>query len=232
MRNERIIFDKYKNYFSGIEKSTDYILRTSEHTVIRLDGVKFTGKILKKNKIKYDNGYFMAMKNTAKKIMEKNKGIFLTYVCNDEFSFIIDSTKVIENDYNRIQKMVTKTASMATLYLVQELMKIREEKYEDLIENAVFAGKAFNVEKEKLNNYLAWRQISTKIALISNNEPKDNNNEWKNLGAFIYYGGDKKKSSVMVDEKIDLENKKITLSSNRNQIEIKEKKEKNREKRD
>lgn len=144
--------------------------------IIRIDGKNFS-RYTKPFKKPYDDIFLNAMRATAKLLCENIQGAKLAYTQSDEISILlIDFDKISSQLWfnGNIQKMVSVSASMASIYFYKALEneiytfnhKTSEEyeyieKLKDHLADAtaVFDSRCFILPKEEVVNYFRWRQI-------------------------------------------------------------------------
>ena len=148
--------------------------------IIRLDGKAFH-TFCRGLKKPFDDLFISVMQDTMLDLCKNISGCKLGYVQSDEISLLLVQTKEESQPWfdNNIQKIVSVSASMATLYFnknfekrVFELMENyakdksdyteEELKYIDKLDSkiytAMFDSRVFVLPKEEVNNYFIWRQ--------------------------------------------------------------------------
>ena len=116
------------------------------------------------------------MWETAKYLCKSIQGCKIAYVQSDEISLLLTDYDTIESCAwfdNNIQKMVSISASMATLafnrafrdsvHILGHAANTEDaRKYFDILEQkidkAMFDSRVFTLPKEEVNNYFIWRQ--------------------------------------------------------------------------
>ena len=147
--------DRMKQY----ESSYDFIATRRVPMIIRLDGRKFS-KLVKKINVNrpFDEKFSELMVNTTRRMASDISGCVFAYTQSDEISFVIrnDTSVKFEPFFgNRIQKICSITASMATSYFVREFIKI----YPDNLIAPMFDSRVFILPNfVEVTNYLIWRQ--------------------------------------------------------------------------
>ena len=158
--------------------------------IIRLDGKAFH-TFCRGLKKPFDDLFISVMQDTMLDLCKNISGCKLGYVQSDEISLLLVQTKNESQPWfdNHIQKIVSVSASMATLYFnknfekrVFELMENyakdksdyteEELKYIDKLDSkiytAMFDSRVFVLPKEEVNNYFIWRQIDcTRNSILS-----------------------------------------------------------------
>ena len=158
--------------------------------IIRLDGKAFH-TFCRGLKKPFDDLFISVMQDTMLDLCKNISGCKLGYVQSDEISLLLVQTKEESQPWfdNNIQKIVSVSASMATLYFnknfekrVFELMENyakdkndyteEELKYVDKLDSkiytAMFDSRVFVLPKEEVNNYFIWRQIDcTRNSILS-----------------------------------------------------------------
>lgn len=113
-----------------------------------------------------------AMRYAAEYLCRNIQGCVLAYTQSDEINLLlIDYEKLETSPWfdNRVQKLASIAASMATNYFNQkfkELVKIIGRRYYSpnhsydraLLKGAEFAACVFNLPREEVTNYFNWRQ--------------------------------------------------------------------------
>lgn len=133
--------------------------------VIRLDGKAFHTYTRGCDK-PYDEQLHEVRQSTLQYLCENIQGCIIGYSQSDELSLVLKDWQTFTTSAwfdNNLQKIVSVSASMCTMkwnmlcsgYIEHcNLMGIDYE----LVNNAVFDSRAFNVPKEEVVNYLIWRQ--------------------------------------------------------------------------
>lgn len=120
----------------------------------------------------FDPVLMAAMRYTAEYLCRNIQGCVLAYTQSDEINLLlIDYEKLETSPWfdNRVQKLASIAASMATNYFNQkfkELVKIICRRYYSpnhsydraLLKGAEFAACVFNLPREEVTNYFNWRQ--------------------------------------------------------------------------
>lgn len=145
--------------------------------IIRLDGKAFHSftRGLKKP---FDETFVKSMQDTMKHLCENIQGCVLGYTQSDEITLVLVDYQSREASAwfdNNIQKIVSVSASMATLafnkaflhntwHYIESTMDTndRDINYEDTLTNkfstAMFDSRVFTLPKEEVANCLIWRQ--------------------------------------------------------------------------
>lgn len=150
------------------EYESRIFLQKKMPVIIRIDGKAF--HTFTKHFVKpFDDIMIKAMQETAKYLCEHVSCCKLAYTQSDEISLLLidtDNPKTEPWFNNNIQKIVSVSASMATLAfnkafkeLVEQYGEERyETSYKQSINNAVFDSRAFSIEPEEVVNYFIFRQ--------------------------------------------------------------------------
>lgn len=143
--------------------------------ILRLDGKAFH-TFTRGMERPFDEILIRAMQETAKFLCENIQGCKLAYTQSDEISLLLTDYENIDTSAwfdNNIQKMVSISASMATLKFneifrkeVNALGYKADEsgdydyysKLKPKIDKAMFDSRAFTLPKEEVVNYFIWRQ--------------------------------------------------------------------------
>lgn len=171
--NKDSLGDRMKQY----EYVTRNYLTRKLPVIIRLDGKAFHSftRGLKKP---FDEIFVKSMQDTMKYLCENVQGCVLGYCQSDEITLVLVDYQNREADAwfdNNIQKMVSVSASMATLafnkaflhntwhYIEDNMDRMdRDLAYEGILTNkfstAMFDSRVFTLPKEEVINCLIWRQ--------------------------------------------------------------------------
>lgn len=139
--------------------------------IIRLDGKAFHTFTKGMNK-PFDNILVDTMQDTMLELCKNISGCKFGYTQSDEISLLLLDTDTTETQPwfgNNLSKLLSVTASMATLYFNKYFQANLSEKvlldekfnslpYESKIDTALFDCRAFNIPIEEVNNYFIWRQ--------------------------------------------------------------------------
>ncbi len=149
------IGDRFKSY----EKTADYSLVSRLPIVIRVNGRSFNRVTQKLSKPFCSNLSDVMAKTMMYSIMEIQGAIF-GYQHHDEINFIIKNDQSLEVDpwyQNRIQKIISITASLITRSFYRNLNQIKPEL--ELVGDALFDARTFVLPNiGEVVNYLIWRQ--------------------------------------------------------------------------
>jgi tRNA(His) 5'-end guanylyltransferase len=170
--------DRMKNY----ENVTRTYLTRRMPVIIRLDGKAFHSftRGLKKP---FDEIFVKSMQDTMKYLCENIQGCVLGYTQSDEITLVLVDYKSKESDAwfdNNIQKMVSVSASMATISFYhnfrQNMINWVNKNVGDVVDRdaskfkysktivdktnayAMFDSRVFTLPKEEVVNCLIWRQ--------------------------------------------------------------------------
>lgn len=155
-------------------KSYEDVYRTSlpirMPVIIRIDGKAFHS-YTRGCKKPVDQGLVDCMNETAKFLCENIQGCQIAYVQSDEISLLLNNYKDVHTQSwfdNNIQKMVSISASMASVTFTQNSWRIWvPEELDpgsdpmspcDFCEPAYFDSRVFVLPKEEVSNYFLWRQ--------------------------------------------------------------------------
>lgn len=182
-----MIHDKLGDRMKAYESVAQYKLTRRTPVIIRLDmkcGHSFTKGLTKP----WDNIFRKTMDNTMIKLFQNIQCCQFSYTQSDEISLFLRDWDTLETDAwfdNKVQKLTSVVASMATLYFNQEFRRLAEEeffiyrtsvtpqsvelqqkvnKYHDTLrkciqQGAMFDARCFNLPKEEVVNYFYWRQV-------------------------------------------------------------------------
>ncbi|MFH0766669.1 MAG: tRNA(His) guanylyltransferase Thg1 family protein, partial [Bacillota bacterium] len=145
-------FGKYKEkgmLFDSLEHEYDSILRPDLQIIIRLDGISFTSKFLKLfNKATYSI-YQECMKKVTFELCAMFKSTKIAYTHTDEINLILSGKDVESNDFNRVQKILTKASSLSsallTQYLSEKLNIDKNLSFNGLEKCSCFSAKVHNL---------------------------------------------------------------------------------------
>ena len=165
--------DNYEN------RSKTYLTRR-QPIIIRLDGKAFHS-FTKGLKRPFDKILMETMQETTLELCKNIQGCKLGYTQSDEISLLITDYDKLDTDawfdYN-VQKMVSISASMATLYfnniflnkvdelhnelMIEDFSDEKEVEYFNKLRSktfkALFDSRVFNIPKEEVANCFIWRQ--------------------------------------------------------------------------
>lgn len=144
---------------------------------IRIDGRHFHSfcKGLQKP---FDNIIVESMTGTLKALCEETQNCVFGYAQFDEITLILKDYETLDTQPwfdNKVQKICSITASMATLYFNQIFQERAEEYYFNELSDmsadyvhalyrcletgAMFDARCFNIPKEEVTNLIYWRQL-------------------------------------------------------------------------
>lgn len=153
--------------------------------IIRLDGKAFHSFTKGFNR-PFDTILIATMQETAKKLCENIQNAVFAYTQSDEISILMADYKELQTSAwfdNKIQKITSVSASMATLYFnqifrqfVEDVAKVLDIEADILgidkvsgeyfnalskacEKGALFDSRCFNIPKEEVTNYFLWRQL-------------------------------------------------------------------------
>ena len=116
----------------------------------------------------FDPVLMAAMRYTAEYLCKNIQGCVLAYTQSDEINLLlIDYEKLETSPWfdNRVQKLASVAASMATNYFNQIIKTIGRRYHSPnhsydraLLKGAEFAACAFNLPREEVTNFFNWRQ--------------------------------------------------------------------------
>ncbi len=174
-------FTSIGDRMKGYENISRIYLTKRSPVIIRIDGKAFH-TFTRGLKKPFDALFMGTMQNTAKELCENISGCKLAYTQSDEISLLLTDYDTIDTQPwfdNNLQKLVSVSASMATLAFnkefekeADELLEIysdmwnitdKESKYRDSLitcmsKGAMFDARAFVLPKEEVCNYFIWRQ--------------------------------------------------------------------------
>lgn len=158
----------------GYEEVADYKLTRRMPVIIRLDG-RSAHTFCRGFSRPFDKFFREAMRQTMKYLCGNIQGCVFGYTDSDEISLVLIDYQTLNSDCwfgNRIQKITSIAASIATLYFNREFKDILREGYregeinslklemyeEALRRGLLFDARAFNLPREEVTNYLYCRQ--------------------------------------------------------------------------
>lgn len=187
MKNKDSLGDRMKDY----ENISRIYLTKRSPVIIRIDGKAFH-TFTKGLKRPFDKLFMTAMQKTALKLCETISGCKLAYVQSDEISLLLVDYDTIDTQAwfdNNLQKLVSVSASIATLTFNKEFEKMATKVKDDYFEawnitaddtkyintlntciekGAMFDSRAFVLPKEEVCNYFIWRQQdATRNSILS-----------------------------------------------------------------
>ena len=172
--------DALGNRMKTYEYVTRNYLTRRMPVIIRLDGKAFH-TFTRGLKKPFDELFVKTMQDTMKYLCENVQGCVLGYTQSDEITLVLvdyqdrDSCAWFDNN---IQKMVSVSASMATMAFNQffamryhdleenvfEAWNVTDEEYKYVdtlrkkLHSATFDSRVFNIPKEEVANVILWRQ--------------------------------------------------------------------------
>lgn len=177
--------DNLGNRMKGYENVPKSYLTRRMPVIIRLDGKAFH-TFTKGFQKPFDNVLMKTMQETAKELCSKIQGCKIAYTQSDEISLLlVDYDKIDTCAWfdNNIQKMVSISASMATLFFNNIFSLTVGDQYQQWIDtynlkntienekirrqfdtyllkenSALFDARVFSIPKEEVCNYFIWRQ--------------------------------------------------------------------------
>lgn len=160
------------------EYVTRHYLMCRTPVIVRIDGKAFH-TFTKGMKKPFDHIFMESMQDTMKYLCENVQGCVLGYCQSDEISLLLIDYDTLETSAwfdNNLSKIISITSSLASVYFNQQFYinlvdyrvknyksKNRDVDYENrLLANIsslpIFDSRAFNLQKEEVNNYFVWRQ--------------------------------------------------------------------------
>ena len=163
MTEKETLSDLMKSY----EEVTNYKLPVRSSLILRIDGRAFH-TFTKGFDKPFDEIFIKSMQETMKMLCESIPGCQFGYVESDEISLLVWETNNDAEPWfaNRLQKLCSVSASMATLYFNRNFKKFsndysEEEKpkhYNAIEKGAVFDSRVFMIPESVINPYFIWRQ--------------------------------------------------------------------------
>lgn len=148
---------------SNYENRCRYYLTRRTPVIMRLDGKAFS-QLTKNMEKPFSNVFADVMAKTAMDLCGEIQGAKCAYVQSDEISILLTDFDRLNTDawfdYN-IHKLVSVSASMASVYFNRESSRLSNYFNKDFIGSdhfAFFDSRAFNIPKEEVTNYFVWRQ--------------------------------------------------------------------------
>lgn len=156
------------------EYVTRHYLMTRTPVIVRIDGKAFH-TFTRGMKKPFDPIFMESMQDTMKYLCENVQGCVLGYTQSDEISLLLIDYENLESCAwfdNNLSKIISITSSMTSLYFHKAFYKIMfkycvenniNKDYNDLLVDKsntlqFFDSRAFNLQKEEVNNYFVWRQ--------------------------------------------------------------------------
>lgn len=160
------------------EYVTRHYLMCRTPVIVRIDGKAFH-TFTKGMKKPFDHIFMESMQDTMKYLCENVQGCVLGYCQSDEISLLLIDYDTFETSAwfdNNLSKIISITSSLASVYFNQQFslnlldyrIKAKQNNNRDIIyENnlysnisrlPIFDSRAFNLQKEEVNNYFVWRQ--------------------------------------------------------------------------
>lgn len=160
------------------EYVTRHYLMCRTPVIVRIDGKAFH-TFTKGMKKPFDHIFMESIQDTMKYLCENVQGCVLGYCQSDEISLLLIDYDTLETSAwfdNNLSKIISITSSLASVYFNQQFYinlvdyrvknyksKNRDVEYENrLLANIsslpIFDARAFNLQKDEVNNYFVWRQ--------------------------------------------------------------------------
>ena len=182
-----MIHDRLDERMKAYEATAQTKLVRRMPVAIRIDGKAF--HTFTKGLHRPFDGILRAAMNNTMLILAKNiQNCCFAYCQSDEITLILKDWDTLETDAwfdNKVQKLTSISASMATLYFNQEFRRLAEDeiftwknslvpqsveiqervnKYHQTLRNciqkgAMFDARCFNIPREEVTNLIYWRQI-------------------------------------------------------------------------
>jgi len=147
--------DRQKAY----EKAYDLEILRRLPVIIRVDGKNFH-KLTRKLKRPYDSALLNLMANTMLAVARQMDGCIFAYQQSDEISFVLRNDQSLNTEPwfgNRIQKLISISASMVTLEFYKHIYELSRPP--ELHGDALFDARVFAVPSiHEAVNYLIYRQ--------------------------------------------------------------------------
>jgi tRNA(His) 5'-end guanylyltransferase len=178
--------DSMGNRLKAYENCYRFYLPRRLPVIVRLDmraGHSFTKGFARP----YDEVFAFTMRETAKKLCENISGVRFAYTQSDEISLVLVDYENINTEPwfgNNLQKIVSISASMATLFFNKNFEEAIRDEYFDWYTTGtvndekekllnqhsqaynnklcVFDARAFVLPREEIFNALYWRQLDCK----------------------------------------------------------------------
>lgn len=200
-------FQKMGVEFDYYIRESDTRLRTDENIIIHLDGVDFTHKYYRQLSADTKKAVVKALVTASQKICESVSSVGIAYCFSDEVSFVLLGKDIDANEHNRIGKLLSKFASLLTLYFHLELEKMGKKELAELMKNGIFSAKIFNLPKAMVDSYLKWRQQACQKLICDRKEnPMEKSNE-ERFGYLI-----KMQDAKWQEVSVDFSNVKFTMN--------------------
>lgn len=164
--------DDLGNRMKEYENISRIYLTRRMPAIIRIDGKAFHS-FTRGFERPFDEILHKTMWQTGIILCKNIEGCQLAYIQSDEISLLLtDYTNINTEAWfaKNIQKMVSISASIATLAFNKEFSKLSSEKdpYNKKYNQALFDSRVFVLPKEEVNNYFIWRQQdATRNSILS-----------------------------------------------------------------
>lgn len=149
------------NRMKEYEAVTDVKLINKLPVIVRLDGRAFHTFTRGLDK-PFDVDFYELMKRTTLFLCENISNCVFGYTQSDEITLVLFDKNIDSNPWfdNRLEKIVSSSASMATLVFNQNLLEISKttNKFDRKLFKATFDARAFNVPVFEVVNNIIWRQ--------------------------------------------------------------------------
>lgn len=153
------MYDTLAERMKQYEKTFDNTIIRRSPVMVRVDGRSFS-RVTKRLQKPYEPLFLEAMAETMFYVVSEMTGAVFAYQQSDEITFVLRNDQSIDSEpwyANRVQKMASLTASLATLGFNKAINK--QDKKLDLAGDAVFDARVWGMPTlgEVVNN-LIWRQ--------------------------------------------------------------------------
>lgn len=154
---EKTLGNRMKEY----EAVTDIKLIKKLPVIVRLDGRAFHTFTRGLDK-PFDMDFYKLMKNTMLYLCENISNCVFGYTQSDEITLVLYDKDIDTEPWfdNRLEKIVSISASLATLAFNQNLIEVAKtvDKFDRKLFKATFDARAFNVPVHEVVNNIIWRQ--------------------------------------------------------------------------
>jgi tRNA(His) guanylyltransferase len=209
------------NRMKEYEACSKNFLTRRNPVIIRIDGKAFHS-FTKGMQKPFDSVLSSSMIETCKFLCANVMNCKLAYTQSDEISLLLVDYERLETEgwfSNNVQKMVSVSASMATLAFNNAFNALGKDTYPTKQGVAMFDSRAFSVPKEDVCNYFIWRQrdatknsiSSIAQSMFSHKELQGKNGDQKQEMIFQKSGANwnnypayQKRGSCVVKEQYDL----------------------------
>lgn len=182
-------FDKTAKSFESYIGENDINLSADEYMIVHLDGIGFTHKYYRNFSSEIKGKVIYELAKSAKEICSEISHIRIAYACSDEVSFILDGKAISAKDDKRLNKVISKFASLLTLKFYRNMTSLNLKDIADFLNKAIFSAKAYDLPASLTEQYLKWRLMGCKKLIFDRKENYEEKENWEKFGYLICKNG-------------------------------------------